>query len=165
AGLMPSDRIFVSLGTNLWAFVLPAGMHLVVPVQREVALLDSPHNEIVRFRLIPYSVASGAELSAEQAKKLLLQAYPGAVILDTFSMAANGHRGPAFDAEWEGLGGQTRRARVAFIPSQGGILEFSASGDCRDFGSCQRHLATVMLTFRAADAQGKLSLPILSDKI
>jgi len=54
----------------------------------------------------------------------LLNRHPGAKILDPFSREAAGHSGPAFDLQWVNAGGAEQSARVAFIPSLAGVLEF-----------------------------------------
>jgi len=164
-GVFPTERAYVMIGTNRCAFVVPAGLHLSVPVQNDVTLLSADFDSILTVRVVDRPGVDPGDPTPTALRGSLLYEHPGAAILDTFSLVAEGRRGPALDAGWSDPGGISRRVRVTWIPAPGGLLEFCVVCPAKDFAECQRRLSTVLLTFRSADASGKLHLPVLSDKL
>jgi len=66
---------------------------------------------------------------------------------------------------WNAKGGASRYERVAFIPAHAGVLEFSLVGSPEKFKAARPDFDLLLLSFRASDNQGKLVVPMLSDKL
>ena len=86
-------------------------------------------------------------------------------ILGEFSLGALGRLGPAFDLRWNATGGGPRRERIVFIPAHAGVMEFSLVSSLEKFEAARPDLDYLLVSFRASDTNGKLVVPILSDRL
>jgi hypothetical protein len=164
-GRQPVFRAYLTSGTNKFAFLVPGGfvMDANTTAGNAISLINGDYNCWLTVRLLGQSPDVAAAPDPETCRQWLLSRHPGAKILEEFSLTAADRSGPAFNAQWETSGGSLQSARVAFIPSAAGILEFSllAGAD-----KLPRHIAslnTVLVSFRAS-VNGKLEVPPLSDK-
>ncbi len=164
-GLLPADRVYVTAGTNKFAFLVPAGFKMEPWNDGRVALVNRDYSCQMTFQLAGPLPAEGNELDPEVYSRRVLAEHPGGVITRTFSAIADSRRGPAYEAECLGPARTLRRAQVAFIPSQNAVLEFSLVCGPDQFEAARHQLNTVMLTFRASDANGELHISPLSDKL
>ncbi len=162
-GALPAQRVFVTAGTNRFAFSLPAEFHLEPGRGDLVSVASEDFHMVLTLRIAPWSLGNHESRAAFWREKLLDQ-HPGAKIVDEFSLMAAGRRGPAFDASWSASGGLQRIERAAFIPVPAGTLEFSLVATTDAFAKGRSDLNFLMLTFRASDLQGKLDLPRFSNK-
>jgi hypothetical protein len=89
--------------------------------------------------------------------------YPQSAILAEFGASAGNLHGPGFDLRWVATNKLERLARVGFIPTPAGILEFSAVSSAASAARAKSDLSTIMLTFRTAGADGKLELRPVPD--
>ena len=69
-----------------------------------------------------------------------------------------------FDLRWNAAGTVPRRERVLLIPSDAGVLEFSLVSSLESFEAGRQGFNSLLMTFRAADADGRLNMPVLSDR-
>ena len=98
-------------------------------------------------------------------RSLLLNRQRGGKILEEFSLAAASRRGPAFDLRWNAPGPVPRRERVLFIPSDAGVLEFSLVSSLEKFEAGRQAFNSLSMTFRTAGADGRLEMPVLSNRL
>ncbi|HZR16577.1 MAG TPA: hypothetical protein VFE51_04560 [Verrucomicrobiae bacterium] len=164
-GLLPADRVYVTIGAEKFAFLVPAGYKLEQSSGRVVTMATADYSCQIAFRLAGPMPADGGELNPGVYSAKVMETFPGAAILRTFSAFAEGRQGPAFEIQLTGAGGAARRGKLAFIPSRTSVLQFSLTCSPEKFEEASRQLNTVMLTFRASDAQGELHVSPLSDKL
>jgi hypothetical protein len=164
-GLLPSDRVYATAGTNKFSFVVPPGYKMETWSDGRVALVNQDYSSQITFRLAGPPPADGSELNPDACSERVLAEYPGAKIIKGFSAIADSRRGPAFEFQCNGTAGALRRAQIAFIPSWSAVVEFSLACSPEKFDAVRQQLNTVMLTFRASDPKGELHISPLSDKI
>jgi hypothetical protein len=164
-GLLPADRAYVIAGTNKFAFLIPPGLKLETWSQHLVALVTRDYSCQITFRLAGPLPADASEVSADVYRARLLEEFPGARILKSFSAIADSHRGPAYEADLPGSAGSWRRGLIAYIPSRTAVLEFCLNCVPEKFEAARQQLSTVMLTFRSSDENGQLHISPLSDKL
>jgi hypothetical protein len=164
-GLMPADFGFVTFGTNKFGFVLPAGFRLETGDAQKVTLVSADLSCLLTFRVLESLPPGTTELDPAPYRDLLLSRHPGGKILEEFSQAAVNQRGPVFDLRWNAAGTVPRRERVLFIPSDTGVLEFSLASSLEKFEAGRQAFNAWLITFRAADADGRLNMPVLSDRL
>ena len=164
-GLLPANRAYVTAGTNKFAFLLPDGFRLDQSDPCRVALVSSDFACLLTLRIIG-ALPPGAEgPDAGACRKQVLTEHPGAKILEEFSRSAANRSGPAFDFRWSASTKLERHALAAFIPSQAGILEFRLVSSLEKFEASRAAFNSLLLTFRASDANGRLSIVPLSDRL
>jgi hypothetical protein len=161
----PVFRACVTAGTNKFAFLVPGGFRLDAnhSTPEVISLVSKNYNGWLTLRIAGPMPEGGKELESGPCRELLLSRHPGAKILNEFSLTAAGRSGLAFDLQWEMTGGMMQSMRVAFIPSEVGVLEFSLAASQRAFSKYQGSFNTMLISFRAS-VNGKLEAPPLSDK-
>ena len=162
--LAPVPRAYVTAGTNKFAFLVPGDFRVDAnnPALDTVSLISSDFTSWLTLRIAGPAPSDGGELESQPYRELLLSQYPGATILDEFSLTAAGRSGPAFNLQ-KSVGGVMQSMRVAFIPSDAGVLEFSLLASRDNFPKQQAKFNALLLTFRAS-VDGKLEIPPVSDK-
>ena len=164
-GLLPADFAYVSFGTNKFGFVMPAGFRLETKDAQKVTLVSADLSCLLTFRVLESLPPGTTELDPALYRDLLLSRHPGCKILEEFSQAAVSRRGPAFDLRWNATGAVQRRERVVLIPSNAGVLEFSLVSSLENFEAGRQGFNALLITFRAADADGRLNMPVLSNRL
>ena len=164
-GMNPVTRTHVTVGTNKFALLTPSGYRTSADsVQRKVVIVRDDGRCSLNFRIAGPMPTGTNGLSAEPFRKLLLERHAGAKIVEEFTLTASGKSGPAFDLNWRTPGGLTVFTRTAFIPSEGGVLEFSLVSDDPDkAGELHSVFNAFLLTFRASRG-GKIEITPLSNK-
>ena len=162
-GIMDSDWVYISAGTNRYAFLAPAGMRLDGAGENRIVLRNEDLSCVLSVRVL--DVPFGEEVNSQYARQILQAEHSNASVVGERGACANGRPGPALDAEWYGPAGALKCERVALIPCHSKVLEFATVCSRESFGKGQRYLSTVMLTFRASDANGKLTIVHLSNKL
>jgi hypothetical protein len=164
-GLSPANRAYVTAGTNKFAFQMPAGFRLESADPQKVTLVNADYNCLLSWRILGPVPPESPGLDPASYRELLLERHPGGKIIEEFTLPALGRRGPAFDLRWNAKGGAPRYERDVFIPALAGVLEFSLVGSPEKFKAAQPEFHLLLLSFRASDANGKLVVPMLSDKL
>jgi len=164
-GLLPGDFAYVTFGTNKFGFVMPAGFRLEKEDAQKVTLVSADISCLLSFRILGSLPPGTTELDPATYRDLLLSRHPGGKIIEEFSQAAVSRYGPAFDLRWNAAGTVPRRERVLLIPSDAGVLEFSLVSSLEAFETGRRAFNELLMTFRAADADGRLNMPMLSDRL
>jgi len=162
-GVMDSDWVYMVAGTNRYAFLAPAGMRLDVAGESRVVLRNNDLSCFLTVRVI--DLTFGEEVNSQYARQILQAEHSNATVLQENGACANGRTGPGLDAEWSGPAGVMKRQRVAYIPCHNKVLEFATVCSPESFAAGQRNFSTVLLTFRASDAQGKLTINHISSKL
>lgn len=160
-GVEQVRRAYLAFGTNRFAFVMPSGFRMDASNPEKIVLTDSNYSCFLTVRVA--GRPTGQEVELETGRELVLNQHPGATILEQFLQSAANRSGPAFDLQWEASNGSMQSARVAFIPSAAGILEFSVLSKPDKFAESKHMLNFLMLTFRSNEG-GKLEMPVFSDK-
>ncbi len=163
-GRLPDEFAYVSFGTNKFGFVMPAGFRLETKDDQKVTLVSPDVSCLLSFRVLESLPPGTTELDPANYRDLLLSRHPGGKILEEFSQAAVSRRGPVFDLRWNAAGTVPRRERVLLIPSDAGVLEFSLVSSLESFEAGRQGFNSLLMTFRAADADGRLNMPVLSDR-
>ena len=164
-GLLPGDFACVTFRTNKFGFVMPVGFRLETKDAQEMTLVSADVSCLLTFHVLETLPPNTTELDPAPYRDLLLSRHPGVKILEEFSQAAVSRRGPAFDLRWNATGTVPRRERVLFIPSNAGVLEFSLVSSLENFEAGRRGFNALLMTFRAADANGQLNMPELSNRL
>jgi hypothetical protein len=162
--LIPTDFAYVTFGTNKFGFVMPAGFRLESQDAQKVTLVSADFNCLLTFRVLDPLPPGATELDPAPYRDLVLSRRHGGKILAEFSQAAVSRRGPAFDLRWNAAGSVPRRERVLFVPSNAGVLEFSLVSSLEQFETGRQAFNALLLTFRAAEPDGRLVMPVMSDR-
>jgi len=153
------ERAFLNIGTNQIAFIVPGGFQMDAANPEKIVLTEPTRGYFITVRVI-----SLAESTSETSsfKAAALDRYPGAKITqETMAFVAN-HSGPAFDLEWLTSAGTAESARIHFIPSAAGILEFSVMARSADFKDARLYF-DVLLASVQNNESGKLVIVPLPD--
>jgi hypothetical protein len=157
------QRAYIACGTNRFAFVVPPEYRLDGSNPEKIVLSNADYSSFISFRIVAPLNFPAQALEPEKCRQRMLECYPGAKVLEEFSQSAANHSGPAFDVRWTNSSNAVQFARVAFIPSPAGVLEFSLVATDGNFKQGEYFLNSVMLTFRSNEG-GKLDIAPLSDK-
>jgi hypothetical protein len=164
-GMAAANRAYVTAGTNKFAFLMPDGFRLETADPQKVTLVSADYNCLLTWRILGPVPPESPDLDPASCRELLLECHPGGKIVEEFTLPALGRRGPAFELRWNAKGGAPRYERVVFIPALAGVLEFSLVSSPEKFKAAQPEFDLLLLSFRASDANGKLVVPVLSDKL
>lgn len=137
-----------SLGEKKFALVLPPGFRLDTATNEKIVLVNKDFSCLISIRIV-------APVSLDERRESLLTQYPGAKILTESSATAAGQSGPAFDLQCN-KSGIARAARVAFIPSPAGVLEFTLMGSPNELPAHKTDFDFLLLTLRTGDANQEL---------
>jgi len=164
-GLLPSPCASIALGTNKVAFLLPDGYRADGSDPQSVTVASTDLSRAFTLHVAGPMPPDTEQLDPETYRDELLTTHPRATILAELGMGAANRFGPAFDIRWVPRGNVDRTARVAFIPSRLGVLEFSMVSSPEKFGQAKSDLNFIMLSFRVSGPDGKLVMPVLYDKL
>jgi hypothetical protein len=109
------------------------------------------------FRIIEGQQDDKANPGSAYYRGLLANRYPNVKVLEEFHEEAGGMSGVAFDFHWLSQGNTVRASRAVFIPSRGGVLEFSLICSPDRFQQVRYDFNFLLLTFRASK-DGKLEV-------
>jgi len=163
--LLPTHVAYVTAGTNKFGFALPDGLHLITSDPGKVTMVSADYNSLLTWQIVGPAPTNGAELDPEEYRKPLMSRHPGGKIIAEYQLVAGGKRGPAFEMRWSGQGGLERQELAAYVTSAAGVVEFDLVSSLEKYGIGRRDLNTIMLTFRCADENGKLVMPVFSDRL
>jgi len=164
-GIMPALRAHVTDGARRFAFLVPAGYRLEKSQPKRATLVSADYSRMLIFEIREAPPGGAPSLSSAACRATLTREHPGAKIQHEFQLSADCRQGPAFDAQWVAAGGVPRSGRVAFIPAEVGVLEFSLVSSSAQLGAGWDEFNTLLLTFRASDKHGNLVITPLSDKL
>jgi hypothetical protein len=162
--LIPADYAYVNFGASKFGFVMPAGYRLETQDAQKVTLVSADFSCLLTFQVLEPLSPGVTELDPSAYRGVLLNRRRGGKILEEFSLAAASRRGPAFDLSWEAPGPVPRRERVLLIPSDAGVLEFSLVSSLEKFETGRRGFEALFRTFRTTGADGRLAMPVMSNR-
>jgi hypothetical protein len=160
-GVIKDLRVFISTGTNKYSLVVPNNFRQENPNPKKLRLVNADYQCYLTFQIVGSVPEDKRELDSEFSRELLLKLYPGARILSEFSASAANRKGTAFDVRLSANGASI--ARIAFIPSSAGILEFSLITNSDRFKEHQPYFNSLLLGFRVTNS--KFDVPRAADKI
>jgi hypothetical protein len=155
------QRAYVTSGTNQIAFTVPEGFRADASDPQTIVLSDVNYTCFITFRFAGSMPAGATELQADSYRNTALSRFPGAKISDEFSECAANHNGPAFDLQWTNSGGTEQSARVVFLPSTAGVIEFTLLASAKNFPDGRNIFKTLLASLRNNEG-GKLIITRLS---
>jgi hypothetical protein len=148
-GSQPVRRAYVKVGTNEFVFIAPIGFRMDASNPRKIVLSDASYTCFITFRIAGPMPDNTTELQRDTCRELALIQYSGAKISSEYSESAGGRSGPAFELRWENSNGSSQSARVVYIPSAAGILEFSVNSRSDNSGDRESSFNLVLTSFRS----------------
>lgn len=150
-----APRVLVAAGTNKFYFPLLDGYRMRSDTaQGKVLLVKTNEAWILTLRVLK-PLGQGVIVDSTPYQQFLSSQYPGAIIREEISATAANHLGSAFDLQWKVYAGTTATARVAFIPSDAEILEFSVLTTSDHFPPALTDFNKLLMSFRVA-TDGKI---------
>lgn len=89
---------------------------------------------------------------------------PSAVLRGPFERSAGGGSGVAFDLQWP-FQGSSQTARIVFVASPAGVVEFSLVCHAGAFDQGLNDLNMMLTTLTVAEDGAPLDMPLLSDRL
>ncbi|HYG35466.1 MAG TPA: hypothetical protein VEC99_11810 [Clostridia bacterium] len=157
------ERVYLTMGTNRFAFLIPAGYRLQASEQHSVQLIKADYSCMLAVRALGNSTPDGKPLDSNSSRAMVLQQYPRAKILDHSTASVCERVGQSYDIEWITPGKLVRRARIVLVQTDCGIMELSVGSNPERFESAQRGFRTLLLTLVAGDSRGKLNVAPISN--
>ncbi len=157
------QRVYVSAGTNQFAFTVPEGFRADASNPRKIVLSDINYTFFLTIRFSDQRSGEARSAQTETCRGLALSRFPGAMIVKESAESAGGRSGPAFDLQWKNSAGTEQSARVAFVPSTVGIIEFDLLTRSNKFNEGRSFFAVLLASFRSNEG-GKLRITPVSDK-
>jgi hypothetical protein len=150
-------RAYVTVGTNKFSFGAPPNFRMDAYPEK-ILFNSTDYSCFLTFRIIGSALPDTEQLKTDSYRELLLNRYPGAKILEEFSISAANRSGPAFDLQWRNSGGVMQSARVAFVPNAAGVLEFTLIARTDKFSEGQHSFNAMLSSFMQGDG-GKFRIP------
>ncbi len=131
-GLHQVQRAFLTVGTNQIAFIVPGGFRMDASDPQKILLTNPDSGCFISVRI---SSAAQVEPGSEASffRGAALNRFPGAIISQESSELVANHSGPAFNLVWVNTSGASQSARIDFIPTAAGVLEFSVLAPTANF--------------------------------
>lgn len=154
----------ISSRTNRFSFIIPPGFKTgKTDAGRKIVLLhpgQPGHLEIVIHEgnqgivgaQSADSSGPGLEVSEKLTahyRKIVTQRFPEGKIVDEFVASTGELAGPAFEIRWINDLQQSMVTRLAFVPFDGGVIEFTQQADASDIKNLATPFNSLLLTFRA----------------
>jgi len=158
-GIQQIQRAFLDIGTNQIAFMIPGGFQMNAARADKIVLTEPERGYFMTVRVITLAEA-GSEASFFKTEAL--NHYPGARITQESTTLVANHSGPAFTLEWSSSTGTVQSARVVFIPSAAGILEFTLTARSATFKDAQIYFDCLLSSVQNNES-GKLVIIPLPD--
>jgi hypothetical protein len=162
-GTSQIHRVYLTQGTNIFVFVVPTDFRMDASSSEKVVLSDGSYSCFITIRFAGPLPADSKGLSTDFCRDLTLSHYPGARILNQYSEFAGNYNGPAFDLQWTNSNGANQSARMVFVPSSAGILEFSVLSNSNKFKDAQSCFKVLLASF-CSNESGKLEISPIPDQ-
>lgn len=152
------QRAFLNVGTNQIVFIVPTGFWMDASNPQKIVLTQAGMGCFITVRVSSAMEASETSFFKQQA----LSRYPGAKIIQESTELVANHSGPVFNLEWMNPGGVAQSARISFIPTTAGILEFSVLARSTEFRDARNYLDTILSSVQTNES-GKIVIVPLPD--
>ncbi len=157
------QRVYVYYGTNQFAFTVPEGFRADASNPQKIVLSDINYTFFLTIRFNDRSSGQANSVQVATCRSLALNRFPGATIVKETSEYANSRSGPGFDLQWKNSAGTEQSARIAFVPSAVGVIEFNLLTRSNKFTDGRSYFAVLLASFRSNEG-GKLRITPVSDK-
>jgi hypothetical protein len=131
-----------------FTFVQPAGWRFKADKSNTRLVLQAPdftaNLEIV---FVLGNPSPGGRVSLETLRQQVGQRFAEAVILEEFTCYTGSHEGLGCDLTWKPSKAFRAMARIAFVPSPGGMLEFCLTTSPDKFADCQPVFGALLTSF------------------
>jgi len=154
------QRVYLTVGTNQLAFLVPQGFRADASNPQRIVMSAFDSSCFITFRFMDPELAGGKELQSDCCRALALSRFSGARITNEHGEYACNHSGLGFDLQWTLSGGAEQSARVVFIPSAAGIMEFSVLSSSARFEDSQTVLRTVLASLRSNELGPLRIIPV-----
>jgi len=151
-------RQVMRMGTNEFAFVLPAELRREVTPEGMTVLTSKDMSYYVSLRIIPSSAAGREALRQRAASQ-----YADASGLEDFTAWVDDHEGTGLHLRQEVPKVGNRLVRLLWVPFKAGVIEFALNADARNAKAGQSALDIILLSFRSNE-RGSLEIVPRSDK-
>jgi hypothetical protein len=153
------SAMIVSVGPNQFSFLPPPGWRVQFdPSEKRVKLVRSENGSLIEVSFAEKKATEETTASIEALRQTLSSRYPGAKIIEEFSISALGQPGVAFELEWRSGNSLRQFIRVAFVHFPGGGLEVSLAAPSDVFRQNFHAFNQLLLSFRHAPLDGKLEI-------
>ncbi len=151
------QRAFLDSGTNKIVFIVPGGFWVDASSPQKIVLTATDKNCFITVRVLP-----GAGSDPSFFRQQVLSLYPGAKITQEATEFVANHSGLAFNLEWLNPNGVAQSARISFIPTAAGVLEFSVLTRSADFKDARMHFESLLSSVQTNEG-GKIVIVPLPD--
>jgi hypothetical protein len=155
------QRIFLDVGTNQFAFIVPAGFRMDASDPQKIVLYNEDEGCYIIVRVSHPAFSDGVPQD-DYFRATALSRFPGARISEEFPDAAAGHTGTAFILRWNNAAGMPQSGRSSFILCADGVLDLTAIAPADHFRDAQNYLTILMTSIRSNET-GKLVIVPLPD--
>ena len=101
--LPPALRIYVTIGTNKFAFLVPPGCRMSESSTNKITFAAADLSFYMTFRVVGPVPEKNADLNPDTCRSMALSGHSDTIVTQEFSAPAADHTGPAFDLRWTGL--------------------------------------------------------------
>jgi hypothetical protein len=162
-GRSQTQRLYLTLDTNQFACIVPTGFRVDASNPNKIVLSDSAYTYFITIRFNGRMAAGGKGLQADSCREMALSRFAAAKISGESSESVGYLSGPSFDLQWKNAAGTDQSARVVFVSTQAGIMEFSLLACSNKFGDGTIHFSSLLSSFRGSEG-GKLEVSSIPDK-
>jgi hypothetical protein len=156
-------RVYLTLGTNQFALTVPEGYRVDASDPQKMVFSDAHDTCFISFHFMDPSPDASDQSGTDSWRNLALSRYPDAIVTDQTSEFAGSHAGQAYELRWVNSGGAEQAARIVFIPSRAGVMEFNLISSPKYFDA-GRYVLRVLLASLRTNEGGRLEITPLSDK-
>ncbi len=147
-------RAFISVGTNQFMLRIPTGFQLNASDAERIVLSHAESGQFIAIQLIRPAKSAIGETQRPDWKAEALNVAADATVVDEHTEFALGAGGPAYDLRWK-VAGADQMARVAYIPTKVGVMEFKLITPAKSF-DVGRMILTIVLTSLQSNEQGPI---------
>ena len=158
-GWQQIHRMYVTAGTNKWAFCVPDNFHVDTSNPYKVVLVQADYNCFLSIRIL---TPIGGDLAPEYCRRQLSDAFPEANVTGEFAQRAGATSGPGFDLQWTNSNSVPQSARVAYFPSPAGVVELVLLSKSEKFTESRRFFDFLRASY-CSDQSGPI-MPIQAPK-
>jgi len=139
---------FLTSGQDKFTFLVPETYRVDTSDPAKIKLASQDFSCLIVMGL-GGGLPLGVKMEADVLRARVLTNYTDVTIRSEPTVCANGQSAPAVDFTWKTDSGLTRVTRTMFIPTTGGLMEFTLTASPETFDSGLRELNLIMLTFRS----------------
>lgn len=159
------NRAYVTCGSSQFAWLLPPGFRMDRVSPERVVFVSNSHDCFVAWRVVEGLSPGAAKANRPLLRALLAREYPGSRIARESTRSAGNNSGPTFDLRWVNDSGTSEAARVMYIPSAAGVMEFSMLSRADRYEQGLLDLNTVLVSFAAAGPGQNLEIAAISNRL